>query len=225
MGRLNNTVSPILLRVIHELVEREGLSKEKLAQVVAELSRRFTKERGSLSQTYLDDQLFAAAYLQYFLPVNLAKIQVLLDEMPTSEAGQHFSVLDLGSGPGTGALAVLDWWYQRELPHALSVTAVDGSAAALKQTRQLWGRYCQLAGAEEVNLQIYEGDLERHGWFEQVRTKEPFDFIILANCLNEIHVDVKDPIDARAGLVTECLSLLAPHGTMMIVEPALSTLR
>jgi ribosomal protein RSM22 (predicted rRNA methylase) len=207
--------------VIHELVEREGLTQEKLAQAVADLSRRFTKERGSLKEVYLDDQLFAAAYLQYFLPVNLAKIQVLLDEMPEPEAGQHFSVLDLGSGPGTGAFAVLDRSQQRALPHALSVTAVDGSTAALRQARQLWDRYCQATGVEEVNLQTYEGDLERPGWFEQVRTRDSFDLIILANCLNEIHTDAKDPIEARAGIVTECLALLALHGTLMIVEPAL----
>jgi ribosomal protein RSM22 (predicted rRNA methylase) len=217
----NVTVSPGLLRVIHDLVEREGLSQEKLAQAVADLSRRFTKERGSLKEVYLDDQLFAAAYLQYFLPVNLAKIQVLLDEMPEPEAGQHFSVLDLGSGPGTGPLAVLDWWHQQELPHTLSVTAVDGSAAALKQARELWDRYRKAAEVGGASLQTCEEDLERRPWVEQVRNKGPFDLIILANCLNEIHTDANDPIEARAGLVTECLSRLTPHGTLMIVEPAL----
>lgn len=221
MRRHNVTVSSILFRVIHELVEREGFTQEQLAQAVAELSRRFTKERSSLRQAYLDDRPLAAAYLQYFLPVNLAKIQLLLDEMPAPEAGQHFSVLDLGSGPGTGAFAVLDWRQQRALPHALSVAAVDVSTAALRHARQLWDRYCQATGVEEVNLQTYEGDLERRGWFEQVRMTELFDLIILANCLNEIHTNAKDPIEARTGLVEECLSRLAPHGTLMIVEPAL----
>lgn len=45
--------------------------------------------------------------------------------------------------------------------------------------------------------------------------------ILLANCSNEIHTDARDPIKARAGLVTGCIARIAPHGTMMIVEPAL----
>jgi ribosomal protein RSM22 (predicted rRNA methylase) len=161
------------------------------------------------------------AYLGYFLPVNLAKIQVLLNEMPVPEVSQHFAVLDIGSGPGTGALAVLDWWYQRKFPHALSVTAVDASPSALRQASQLWARYRQAAGIGRVELQNYQGDLEKRSWLEQVRHKAPFDLIVLANCLNEIYAEAQDPVEMRAGLVTECLSLLPPHGTMIIIEPAL----
>jgi ribosomal protein RSM22 (predicted rRNA methylase) len=221
MRRLNATVSPLLLDAINELIEREGFSQERLAQAVAELSRLFTKARSHLARTYLDDDLLGAAYLQYFLPVNLAKIQSLLDEMPTPESVEGFSVLDIGSGPGTGALAVLDWWYQRKLPSALSVTAVDSSQAALRISKQSWNRYCRAANIQEADLQTYEEDLERRAWLQQLREKGPFDLVILANCLNEIYADTGDPIMARAAIVDEFLALLAAHGTMMIVEPAL----
>jgi ribosomal protein RSM22 (predicted rRNA methylase) len=221
MRRHNATVSPLLLGAINGLVQEEGLSHEKIVRAIAELSRRFNKERGSLNQTYLDDRLLSAAYLQYFLPVNLAKIQVLLTELPAMEPGEGFSVLDIGSGPGTGALAVLDWWYQRRLPCAVSVTAVDKSRGVLRQARQLWDGYCRAAGLGEIALETDEGDLERRDWFEQVGQKAPFDLIILANSLNEVHTEASDPIIARTALVEEALSLLAVHGTMMIVEPAL----
>lgn len=221
MQRLNATASPVLLDAIKHLVEHEDVSQEKVMQAVAELSRRFTKERDSLSQVYLDERRFAAAYLQYFLPVNFAKIQLLLSEMPTPERDRTFSVLDLGSGPGTGALAVLDWWQQRALPYALSVTAIDGSSAALGQARQLWDRYCQAASIEAANLQTYEEDLEGATWLEQVKQRAPFDLIILANCLNEVYTDADDPIEMRAELIAKSLSLLTPHGTVMLVEPAL----
>jgi ribosomal protein RSM22 (predicted rRNA methylase) len=221
MQRLNATVSPLLLDAIKELVERQGFSQERLAQAVAKLSRLFTKDRNHLARTYLDDELLAGAYLQYFLPVNLAKIQILLDEMPTPEPVEGFCVLDIGSGPGTGTLAVLDWWHQQKLPGALSVTAVDGSSGALRHAGQLWDRYCRAVSIQEADLQTYERDLERRAWLEQVRQKGPFDLIILANCLNEIFTDTGDSIMARAAIVDEFLALLAPHGTMMIVEPAL----
>jgi len=221
MQCLNATVSPLLLGAIDGLVQEEGLSHEKIVRAITELSRRFNTERSSLNQTYLDDRLLSAAYLQYFLPVNLAKIQVLLTELPASETVEEFSVLDIGSGPGTGALAVLDWWYQRRWPCVVSVTTADKSRGALRQTRQLWDGYCRAAGLGEIDLQTVEGDLERRTWVEPVRKKAPFDLIILANALNEVHTGASDPIIARTALVEEALSLLAANGTMMIVEPAL----
>ena len=221
MQRLNVPVSQRILDAIHASVEGTNGSTKQLAQAVSELSRIFTKERDRLSVSYLDSSHLGTAYLQYFLPVNLAKIQRLLNEMPTPEVDESFSVLDLGSGPGTGALAVLDWWQQQALPYALSVTAVDGSKAALRQARELWDRYCQAATVEAASLQTYAGDLERRVWLEQVKQRAPFDLIMLANCLNEMYADAKDSIEMRTRMVGEALSLLAPHGTLMIIEPAL----
>jgi len=201
MQCLNATISSLLLGVINGLVQEEGLSHEKIVRAIAELSRRFNKERGSMNQTYLDYRLLSAAYLQYFLPVNLAKIQALLTELPAPEPVEGLSVLDLGSGPGTGALAVLDWWYQRRWPCAVSVTAVDRSTRALRQARQLWEGYCRLAGPGEIDFQTVEGDLERRAWAEQGRQKAPFDLIIFANALNEVHAKAGDPIIARTALI------------------------
>jgi len=221
MQRLNATISAIILDAIRELIACEGLSQKQVAEAVGGLSWFFTKDRESLNRAYMDDRLLRAAYLQYFLPVNLVKIQLLLGEMTVPEVDSAFSVLDLGSGPGTGTLAVLDWWHQQQSSHGLSVTAVDGSPEALKQARQLWDRYGQAVDIGKANLQTYETDLERRLWLEQARQRPPFDLIIIGNSLNEIYADVQDPIQMRAGLVVEALSLLARNGTVMIVEPAL----
>jgi len=224
------TISSLLQQTIDDMAAQAGVERGRLAQAVVELSRLFTKERGALGHPYLDDGAFAAAYLQYFLPVNLSKIQVLLDEMPEETylkgPTERFSVLDLGSGPGTGALAVLDWWHhQRPTPGGeLSVITIDNARSTLRQAEALWDRYCRAAGTRSARLQTCEGDLERPTkgpWLGQVKQGAPYDVIILANCLNEIHRDAPDPIAARTSVVSEMLSLLAPHGTMMILEPAL----
>ena len=217
----NASLSPLLLDTINQLVGKAGLSREKGVKAIAGLSKLFTIERDMLSQPYLDDPAFAAAYLQYFLPVNLSKIQVLLGEMPAVESSGRFSVLDLGSGPGTGALAVLDWWHQRKHSGTVSMVAVDNAAGALHQAERLWNSYLQAAGVTTARLHTRQTDVERGTWVEPMKKQAPFDLIILANCLNEIYSSVKDPIPARTGLVAELLTLLAPHGTMMIVEPAL----
>jgi ribosomal protein RSM22 (predicted rRNA methylase) len=217
----NVTVSPLLLTTIENVAKREGLSQKRLSSAVLELSRHFTKERSALGGSYLESPAFAAAYLNYFLPVNLSKIQVLLDEMPVDQADETFSVLDLGSGPGTGALAVLDWWRQRGTDCALSVVAVDRSMTALHQAESLWSKYCGAADLTGTSLQTCKADVARTGWVKEVEPRAPFNLIILANCLNEIHADATDPIAMRSRLVTELLALLAPQGTIMIVEPAL----
>jgi ribosomal protein RSM22 (predicted rRNA methylase) len=217
----NATVSPLLLDIIDQLVAKERVPRAGLAQAVGELSMLFTKKRAALSRPYLEDPAAAAAYLSYFLPVNLSKIQILLDEMPIDQPRERFSVLDLGSGPGTGSLAVLDWHQRQKYAGALAVVAVDSSLTALGQASQLWTRYCHAAGIRDASFQTHKGDLEQTAWLEQVRPRAPFDVIVLANILNEIHVSAKDPIAARTNFVTEVLPLLAPSGTMMIVEPAL----
>jgi len=203
---------------------------DKTAEAVAELSRLFTKERTALSHRYLDDIQLADAYLRYFLPVNLSKIQVLLDELPVDQLlgsdRSSLSVLDLGSGPGTGALAMLDWLYQHDAKCAgnLTVVAADSSTAALKQARQLWSSYCQASGVIGARLTLCEANLERPldgTSMSQIRKSGSYDLIIMANCLNELFINAKDPIGARTDWVSGLLPLLAPHGTMMLVEPAL----
>ena len=217
----NVTVSPLVLTAIEHVTKREEISKERLSSAVLELSRLFTKERSALSGSYLESPAFAAAYLNYFLPVNLSKIQVLLDEMPVQQADETFLVLDVGSGPGTGALAVLDWWRQRGADCALSVVAVDHSMTALHQAEILWSKFCGAANLTGTSLQTCKADVARTGWINEVEPGAPFNLIILANCLNEIHADATDPIAMRSRLVTDLLALLAPQGTIMIVEPAL----
>jgi ribosomal protein RSM22 (predicted rRNA methylase) len=221
MQRHNAKVSPLVLNAIHQLVEKEGLPRSRLIQVVSDLSRLFTKERQDLSRSYLEDPTAATAYLRYFMPVNLSKIQVLLDEMPADRLTDRLSVLDLGSGPGTGSLAVLDWWHHRKCVGVVEVVAVDNSPSALTQATQLWKQYCHAAGISAASFQCHKGDLEQAAWLGQARLRAPFDVIILANSLNEIYAGAKDPIGARTSFVTEALSLLAPSGTMMILEPAL----
>lgn len=229
-GKGPATISPVLLQAIECLTKGAADPRGELAQAVLKLSRLFTKRRGALSQAYLKAPAFAEAYLRYFLPVNLSKIQLLLDEMPgetyLKRPTDRFSVLDLGAGPGAGALAVLDWGHHlgHGLVGGLSVVAVDNVQAALCRAERLWEWYCREAGITAATLQVLEGDLERPAkgpWLGQVTQGAPYDIILLANCLNEIHGDAPDPVTARTSLVTEMLSLLAPHGTLMIVEPAL----
>lgn len=224
-------LSPVMLKAIdHAAAGSVRIGHDRIAQAVADLSRLFTKDRAVLKAGYLDHAAHAAAYLKYFLPVNLCKVRILLDEMPQSwpeqESGRPIRILDVGSGPGAGALAVLDWLHQHRPGRIkdLTVVAVDASAEALKQARSLWQSYCRESGLTDGRLITHEGNLERVSngvWLGQIEPQAPYDLIIAANCLNELFPGNVDPVQAKVELVTHLLARLASAGTLMIVEPAL----
>jgi ribosomal protein RSM22 (predicted rRNA methylase) len=223
-------LSSEILKVLAKVSPEKNLRGDALTQAVVHLSRLFTTARPRLMSRYLEDPAHASAYHSYFLPVNFSKVQVLLDELP-NDSGQEIpdhtmAVLDLGCGPGTGALALLDWLWHRspERAKSLSVLATDASYAPLKDTERLWDAYCQEVGISSEGLRCVEGNLEhplKGDLGKQIVRGGPYDLIIMANCLNELFPASVDPPAERAAVVAQLLPFLAPHGTIMIVEPAL----
>jgi ribosomal protein RSM22 (predicted rRNA methylase) len=222
-------LSSEILQVLARVSPEGEFRGDALAQAVVNLSRLFTSARPSLPPRYLNDPAHAAAYLSYFLPVNLSKIQVLLDELPNDfleTAGRPMSVLDLGCGPGTGSLALLDWlWYRNpDGAKGVSVLAADSSNESLQDAEKLWEAYCREVEISGARLRCVEGNLEhplKGDLGKQILRGGPYDLIIMANCLNELFPTASDPPAERAAVVGQLLPFLAPHGTIMIVEPAL----
>ncbi len=224
------SLSSEILKVLARVTSDRNLSGHALAQAVVNLSRLFTTARPSLPIRYLDDPNHAAAYHSYFLPVNLSKVQVLLDELPNDNSTEipdrPMAVLDLGCGPGTGALALLDWLWHRSPKRAksLSVLATDASNLSLQDAKKLWEAYCKEIGISNVGLRCVEGNLEhplKGDLGKQIVRGGPYDLIIMANCLNELFATAPDPPAEKAAVIGQLLPFLAPHGTIMIVEPAL----
>lgn len=225
-----SSLSPQVLKILAQVSSERELQGEALAQAVMNLSRLFTTARATLPSRYLDDPAHAAAYRSYFMPVNLSKVQVLLDELPEDScmgiSDRPMAVLDLGCGPGTGSLALLDWLWHRsqERAKSVSVLAADTSQAPLQDTKRLWEAYCSEVGIAGAGLRCVEGNLEhplKGDLGKQIAKGGPYDLIVLANCLNELCATASDPSAERAAVVAQLLPFLAPHGTIMIVEPAL----
>ncbi len=215
-----------ILEVLAKVSLEKDLRGDALAHAVVNLSRLFTTARATLPPRYLDDSAHASAYLSYFLPVNLSKVQVLLDELPEDSDNHPMAVLDLGCGPGTGALALLDWLWHRspERTKSVSVLAADASRASLLDAKKLWEAYCKEVGIPNAGLRCIEGNLEhplKGDLGKQIVRSGPYDLIIMANCFNELFPASVDPSAERAAIVAQLLPFLAPHGTIMIVEPAL----
>ncbi len=199
-----------------------------LIDSIAALSMRFTRDRRGLCNRYLDEPALAAAYTAYFLPVNFSKVQLLLHELPTGWAKQDcLHVLDLGTGPGTAALAVRDWLAGQgdAQPTRLHVRAVDHSKAGLATAARLWDAYEQQSGSagrgrlSTTNLELEA--LGPHAFPQVIAGESPYDLIILANSLNELFQSARAPLEKRVLLMERLLNVLKPDGTLMILEPAL----
>jgi len=229
---MNRMLSPMLQRTLTDWLGLEGLPErdpvryQMLCQSVAELSRLFTKDRAERQRSYLDEASLRAGYLAYFLPVNLAKVQALLDELPALEPGERpLVILDVGSGPGTAALGMLDWLQQQPgaRPRAVDAVVLDQSAHALREAEQFWMVYTRAAGITGATLTPLRADVAKGRWLDELRTRRPdgFDLILAANVLSEVGDGTKDAIERRTALSEGLLGLLAPQGSLIIMEPAL----
>ena len=210
------------VNLLAALRERGGSPDRDAIEGVRRLSALFTTRRDGRLADYLADRDLRRAYLLYFFPVNYAKVAGLLQEMPVLPA-RPLRVLDMGSGPGTASLAVLDHLARlgQTGHHGSEVIAVDRNRQALQEAEALW----TLLSGGRAEKPVYafrarHADAERAD--AQAPWKQgPFDLVILANSLNELHCSAADPVADRVTLLESLLKALAPDGTLMVIEPAL----
>jgi SAM-dependent methyltransferase len=183
----------------------ELLAPDELREVgaaVARLSRGLTRERELAGARYLDEEKLLGAYLLFYWPVSYLQARGTLSELPHRPR----SVLDLGSGPGPMAFAALD-------AGAAEVVAADRSARALATARAL------AADAGEP-LATREWNPSRGRPLAELAGDRKFDVVTMGHVLNELFVG-PDADARRADLLAEAAGLLAPGGSLLVVEPAL----
>ncbi|MGE5172545.1 MAG: small ribosomal subunit Rsm22 family protein [Betaproteobacteria bacterium] len=199
--------------------ELSNESLKTLASNVVRLSYLLTREREILPAAYLKDRGLREAYQAYFLPPNLEKIQVPLAELDRHPGKmlvkEKLRILDLGCGPGTASLGVLEFFAVEKNRPLLEFIAVEQVAENLKIAEELFnrGRHDLKATLKTVPLNI-----------ENVMhlNEKPFDLIILSNSLNELFAQGENPITERISMMKDILRrFLAEDGSCIIIEPAL----
>lgn len=183
----------------------ERLSKQELplaARAVEALHQGLVGTRALAHAATYDDPRHLGAYLLWWWPQTYAKVQAALRlTLAPLAQGPVVRVLDLGAGPGPGALALLDALGASGA--RVEALCVDASAAALSEAVALGGpRVAKLVhdlgrGPPEVG---------------------PFDLVLLSNALSELRGDAA----SKASLLEEIAArTLAPHGALIVLEPAL----
>ena len=210
--------------------ELKGLSLK-----VRELSDYFTKRPGDRPDYYLADRSLMAAYVAYFLPSNLPKIERPLAEIalhPERSLGSdgEISFLDLGCGPGTASAGFIDFFfrnlYQGKERLNVSITALDRVEANLKEAgfllRELWDGYSSSYAAgcnARLDIKTIKMDLLRLTGSSPARKRH--DLIVIANSLVET-AGGADSIERRREFVELLASdYLKETGSLIIIEPAL----
>jgi SAM-dependent methyltransferase len=174
----------------------------EVASGVERLSRGLTRERELAGARYLDDERLLGAYLLFYWPVSYLQARGTLSELPRRPG----RVLDLGSGPGPLAFAALD-------AGAREAIACDRSARALAAARSL-------AAEAGEPLATREWNPARRRPLGEIAAGEKFDLVCLGHVLNELFQG-PEAAERRAALLEEAAALLAPGGTVLVIEPAL----
>ena len=174
----------------------------EVASAVQRLSLGLTRDRKLAGARYLEDDRLLGAYLLFYWPVSYLQARGVLSELPRRPR----SALDLGSGPGPVAFAALD-------AGAAEVVAADRSARALAAARRL---------ATEMGepLATREWDPQRRGDLAGLAGGRKLDLVTMGHVVNELFQG-EGAAAKRAGLIEQALDLLAPGGSLVVIEPAL----
>jgi hypothetical protein len=174
----------------------EPRERKLLGRAIERLSMGLTRDRGLVGQRYLDDPTMLAGYLLFYWPISYGQTRRLLRELPRKPGIS----LDLGSGAGPASFALLD-------AGATRVSAADRSGPALGLAAKL----ATLSGAV-LNTQRWQP--------ETPLPSGKYGVIVAQHLLNELWRG-DEALERRAALCRDLLGRLEPHGTLLLVEPAL----
>jgi len=227
MYQLSSAVLSTITSVAKKSIPDEHpLLSTSLINGVRNLSEMFTKGGKGIGTAYLEDPRLRTSYLSYYVPVNVSKIQLLLEELRPvlrSFREKEFRVLDLGGGPGTGVLALVDWCSSQSLPplDSLRMTVVDYSAKAMELCADLWQTYARQCHPHPVPpLKTAVWNLEHSLSSVLSAAGNGYDLIIAQNLLSELFAGSPDPIAQRTEWAKRLMNALTKTGSLMLIEPA-----
>jgi len=174
------------------------------------LQRGLTGERVLIGSSYMDEKQQLSSYLLFYWPVSYAQTQAMLAMARFSPGIQKIRILDLGSGPGPCSLAAADYLRADNYSVQIEITACDRSELALKSARQL----AEASGYEMKTTPNWDASA----------TGIPdgsFELIIMGHLINELWKDQQDRLERRLAFLESAFSRLAPHGAVLVLEPAL----
>ncbi|MBI3595088.1 MAG: hypothetical protein HY200_09030 [Nitrospirae bacterium] len=213
---------------------------KKVSPEIGRLSDLFNQKRGaSPLSTTLTSGEYPLAYLSYFLPSNLFKLPAILLDFKRSHSNHPFfledsetalknpfRILDLGAGPGTHGLGLLDFCGRHPEPFLRNRTveylAVDQDSRMLGYLKQLFSQYTRFLETvlAERAIRFIPRTIQEKVTTKFSESTGGFEMIILGNLLNEM-IENGDSLSALSEWIRNLMTLLTPEGIIFVIEPAL----
>ncbi|MEA2625483.1 MAG: hypothetical protein QOD06_1528 [Candidatus Binatota bacterium] len=235
MPGLPNRVRPVvqladdLERIIRR---RSGIDEADVARVAAAVRRLSDQLAGKAAwdPDWSDDPELRAAYLAYFVPMNLPRLRVPLAPWLASRslAGRTLRCLDLGAGAGAALLGLCDVLRglpPGERPAALEIVAADRSGESLRDAQAMLEEFAAIEpGLPPITFDALCLDLvtDQAVLVPLARVRGRFDLVIAANVLGELVRSAGGDLGTAEHLVLEATrELLDPRGAVALLEPGL----
>jgi len=199
---------------------------ENLHRNATVLSDHFTVKRDKGFPDYFKKPGHLLAYGVYFHPQSWVRVRFpLLEvigargwELPSAESKKAFRVLDVGAGPGSVGLSVVQLMEALRPGLRVELTAVDQSPHALDVLRRCHGELrSQLWPSSVVRTQTKNMRFRSSLFYGG---KERFDLVVLGFSLNEFCQGMEDE-EVAEFLAEAAERLLKRRGLLIILEPAL----
>ncbi|WP_048198687.1 small ribosomal subunit Rsm22 family protein [Methanocella arvoryzae] len=205
-----------LERLIENYVERKTHRQyddpavlEKLRQAVQAQKTQYWKE-GKARKIDYSSGYSVLGYLAYQFPVYFVQFQHVLHDLATDGLlKDRIKVLDIGTGPGTVPLAIVDYYNRLDRAEA-TVYSLEKYDENIEAYLTLVPEYAGQKGRVRIEKPV-KADL-----MEKPPVPDGIDLMVFSNVLNEIDA----PFDAKVDAVVELASHLAPDGNIVIIEPA-----
>lgn len=170
----------------------------------ARLQKGLTGERELVGVSYMDDPELLRVYLDYYWPVSRAQASHVLKAAPSA----FLRIIDVGSGPGPVAAALID-------SGATEAVLVDQSRRALDLALSELPKRCPPASIKTVQADIAVPDPETIPLWGSA------DCVSFGHSLNELFAGEAGRIEKRADLLGRYAEALVPGGFLLVIEPAL----
>jgi SAM-dependent methyltransferase len=153
------------------------------------------------------------AFLAYQFPASFIQFEHILHDLAADGLlKDRMRILDIGSGPGTVPLAIIDSW-SRLFPGEARIYALERETENLEAYRSLVPAFAS-GGSPVHAADPIRGDLRT---IDPGELPRDLDLLVFGNVLNELR---EDSIDERVALVEGCSRALAADGTLVVIEPA-----
>ena len=212
-------VSRKLERLIEQYIEKKTSKEwddpivlEKIRKAIRDQKSSYWKEGKARNISY-ERGYDVLGYLAYQFPVYFVQFQHLLYDMAKEGLlKDRMKILDIGSGPGTIPLAIIDL-YNRLDDHKAEINSIELFEENVEAYNFLVPQYAAIKSnvivEEPIRTDLTQLDIEK--------LPDNIDLMVFSNVLNEIR---SLNLQQKADLVKKMSEKLSKGGSVVIIEPA-----